>query len=91
MDNPQSIASGRWAGAPAAGPDGLLLLQLIAALLQIAYCEDQVECRRVMLLAHFGERDFAREQVSAVMQALLPAGCSYLQPSAVLASSDLRC
>ena len=27
-------------------------------LLQIAYCEEKVECRRVMLLAHFGETGF---------------------------------
>lgn len=26
----------------------------------MAYCEEQVECRRVLLLQHFGERDFDR-------------------------------
>ena len=29
-----------------------------ALLMQIAYCEEKVECRRVMLLAHFGETGF---------------------------------
>ena len=27
-------------------------------LLQVAYCEEQVECRRVLLLSHFGESGF---------------------------------
>ena len=25
---------------------------------QVAYCEEQVECRRVILLSHFGETNF---------------------------------
>ena len=25
---------------------------------QVAYCEEQVECRRVLLLSHFGEAGF---------------------------------
>ena len=28
-------------------------------MLQVAYCEEHVECRRVMLLSHFGEADFS--------------------------------
>lgn len=27
-------------------------------MLQVAYCEEQVECRRVILLNHFGETNF---------------------------------
>eukprot|EP00887_Chlorella_sp_A99_P000649 scaffold5.g649.t1 len=27
----------------------------------VAYCEEEVECRRVLLLSHFGERTFRRE------------------------------
>ena len=26
--------------------------------MQVAYCEEQVECRRVLLLSHFGETGF---------------------------------
>jgi len=26
--------------------------------MQVAYCEEQVECRRVLLLSHFGESGF---------------------------------
>ena len=26
--------------------------------MQVAYCEEQVECRRVILLSHFGETNF---------------------------------
>lgn len=32
---------------------------------QINYCEEQVECRRVLMLSHFGERSFTREQCRA--------------------------
>ena len=31
-------------------------------LLQMAYCEEEVECRRVMILTHFGETSFAASQ-----------------------------
>lgn len=30
--------------------------------LQVNYCEEQVECRRVLMLTHFGETGFARAQ-----------------------------
>ena len=33
-------------------------LEQTVPVLQIAYCEEKVECRRVMLLAHFGETGF---------------------------------
>lgn len=29
------------------------------AMPQVAYCEEEVECRRVLLLLHFGEHDFS--------------------------------
>ena len=29
------------------------------SVLQVSYCEEQVDCRRVMIMAHFGELNFA--------------------------------
>ena len=33
--------------------------------LQVAFCEEQVECRRVLLLSYFGERGFSKERCAA--------------------------
>ena len=32
---------------------------------QINYCEEQVECRRVLMLTHFGEHGFAKAHCRA--------------------------
>lgn len=37
-----------------------ITLSLFWSFFQIVYCEEQVECRRLLLLQHFGERDFDR-------------------------------
>ena len=39
--------------------------------LQVAFCEERVECRRVLLLTYFGERGFSKERCGATCDVCL--------------------
>ena len=39
--------------------------------LQVAFCEERVECRRVLLLTYFGERGFTKERCGATCDVCL--------------------
>lgn len=32
------------------------------AIVQVSYCEEKVDCRRVMIMGHFGEQSFTERQ-----------------------------